>query len=631
MQTLETGTPFGEPPAWATAQRALLDEMAAAIDPVMEYVREDGSLLWPPEEDHVGVDALDDAYESFYNWPLVYLLGGDRRFYEVARAEFDAITEQFAGYDTPFGHPMVVDEYEQGYDWFHQGEGYLLFYLLGMADPADRRIRELAERFAGFYLPGGEVGLYDAGERLLKSPMVGSMGPAPRNFSTESSLPLNPWAYEHWGTDLNLPFYDVEGIDTIRDVDDEETAARLGRVLEERWAEGDVVGNLAATTLVANAYLHTGDEEYREWVTEYVGAWLDRAAENGGIAPDNVGPAGDVGGAVGDWYGGFYGWTWPHGWHNVGHALAIGAQNAAHLDGGDTSYLSAFRSTLDALVERGIERDGTLQVPYKRADPGAQPDYDTEKRVLTDEEGNILVRDGWFEFIPLEDIEPPTHVWFTSLAAEDRERLRRLRDHQRGDHERVLPNRRKWLGGHEYPWLAYLDGDFPGYPEEILELNREQVRERVAFMREDDQDPATYSDAYLQERNPVSTEGLVQTTMGAPQIMYYGGLQVATVRHFDPERHEPGLPPGVAALVTGVGEAGATLELVNTADEGRRVLVQAGAFGEHRFTTATTGGEPTEVGDRTVEFAVPARARATADLGMERFAGEPRYAFPWDR
>ena len=57
----------------------------------------------------------------------------------------------------------------------------------------------------------------------------------------------------------------------------------------------DSANNLAATALVTNAYLYTGEEKYRRWVLDYVEAWLDRIRANGGIIPDNVGPTGKPG------------------------------------------------------------------------------------------------------------------------------------------------------------------------------------------------------------------------------------------------------------------------------------------------------------------------------------------------
>ena len=51
---------------------------------------------------------------------------------------------------------------------------------------------------------------------------------------------------------------------------------------------------------------------------------------NGGVIPDNVGPDGVVGSQLdGRWYGGHYGWTWPHGWYSVGQAATVAALAAA--------------------------------------------------------------------------------------------------------------------------------------------------------------------------------------------------------------------------------------------------------------------------------------------------------------
>ena len=52
--------------------------------------------------------------------------------------------------------------------------------------------------------------------------------------------------------------------------------------------------NLSATSLVTNAYLYTGEEKYRTWVLEYLNAWKERTARNGGIVPDNIGLTGEI-------------------------------------------------------------------------------------------------------------------------------------------------------------------------------------------------------------------------------------------------------------------------------------------------------------------------------------------------
>ena len=60
------------------------------------------------------------------------------------------------------------------------------------------------------------------------------------------------------------------------------------------------------------------------------------------------------------------------------------------------------------------------------------------------------------------------------------------------------------------------------------------------------------------------------------------------LRYFDPERRRPGLPPDVAALVESMTGDETVVTLVNVSPvHARRVIVQAGAYGEHEFTTAT--------------------------------------------
>ena len=76
--------------------------------------------------------------------------------------------------------------------------------------------------------------------------------------------------------------------------------------------------NLCATSLVTNAYLYTGEDKYRQWVLDYLQAWEARCATNDGIMPDNIGPNGIIGELMGGkWWGGYYGWRWPHGARNI--------------------------------------------------------------------------------------------------------------------------------------------------------------------------------------------------------------------------------------------------------------------------------------------------------------------------
>ena len=63
---------------------------------------------------------------------------------------------------------------------------------------------------------------------------------------------------------------DLPGITKIEDLKDPEKAQQMGRAMAERMDRGDVPTNLGAVSLMANAYLLTGDRKYADWVTHYV-------------------------------------------------------------------------------------------------------------------------------------------------------------------------------------------------------------------------------------------------------------------------------------------------------------------------------------------------------------------------
>ncbi len=139
---------------------------------------------------------------------------------------------------------------------------------------------------------------------------------------------------------------------------------------------------------------------------------------------------------------------------------------------------------------------------------------------------------------------------------------------------------------------------------------------------------------HWQDLNPVVPEGLVQMSMGTPAAIYHGGLLHASVRYFDPQGRRPGLPPQVAALVEQISDQGIRLQLVNLDPLAPRdVLLQAGAYGEHRFTEAGYTGQgeacaPVTIGDRHLRVRLGPAAQVRLDLGMARLTNQPTYAFP---
>ncbi len=638
--TIEADISQDRLPLWAILQRRLIDTINGAVDLVTQkYIYPDGRIMWPPNEDYCSVDALDDAYESFHNWPLFYLIGGEDKFLELSHKQFDAITEQFTHYDCGHGHPMVVKEFEQGYDWMHQGEGYLFFYLLNLANPACTKNKERSLRYAGFYMnedPNAQN--YDPEHKILKCCYLGSMGPAYRNFQEV------PWGHADWKEYYGLPYHDVEGVRTIEDIKDESKALGMALTMKKRLTCSDTVINLSSTSLVMNAYLHTGDQKYKQWIEDYAGAWMERTKQNNGLVPDNVGHHGIIGECMdGKWYGGYYGWTWPHGFYFIADTLTIASENLSLLQQSRES-VSWVREQVKRLVALGVEKEGTLFVPQKHGDEGAVHEYSgSPDRVLTmpgkvtDREDFVRYyeKDGWFEFQPLQPVQM-SHVWMVSQSSEDMEILNRIRDHRNRSWDNILHFYAKDQGGHEAAWLNYLEGGFPDYPEKILEHNLFQVYNRLKFMREDTQDPKTYGDYYLQARNPVTAEGLVQLTMGGPLPIYNGGLLMVSVRYFDIARKRPGLPPDVAALISRIEPDGIQLTLVNLHPmDTREVLIQSGAFTEHQFMSVSFRQpgqewcEETTIQDTYICTKLGAGVILEMKIGMQRLCNIPSYKLPW--
>jgi hypothetical protein len=336
-----------------------------------------------------------------------------------------------------------------------------------------------------------------------------------------------------------------------------------------------------------------------------------------------VGLSGKVGEYFnGKWWGGLYGWRWPHGYHSVGQPLQIGAANAMLVSSGDPRYLEMVRSNLAKLVALGRQTEKTFVAPSRR---------ETE---------------GWVDYAPV-DKSYLASLWFMSLDSSDWQLIEKVRLAERQDWRRVVGMHNKMDNGHETPWLRFLAGDNPDYPEKILAASHGQVAARLDKMRRnvllvgdypgrwvevppDQVDFTKLNEHHWQGQNPVTTEALVQLMLGAPQIMYNGGLLHASLRYFDPLRRRPGIPDDVAALVTKIEAGRIVLELVNLSPfHTRDVIIQAGTFGEHNFTTVKTAAQPITVNRKFVTVRLAAGAGLTLEMGVQRFANQPTYAFPW--
>ena len=402
--------------------------------------------------------------------------------------------------------------------------------------------------------------------------------------------------------------------------EDPARADEIVKTFEDVVLNGDIPDNLAATGLITNAYLYTGEQKYKQWVLDYTEAWMDRTRDNGGIIPDNVGPTGKVGEQRGgQWWGGFYGWNSRNSARNAFLAATIAAECALLLTG-DYGYLDLIRTQVEFLLSMAKKReDGQLLVPTR------------------------ITPDGWEGYQP-RGIQWLARVYHASMDARDYELILRLREGERENDWNAVEVAGDRSSGNLEARFQYYDGQNPDWPEKRLQAEYEYVLGMFRFMKGDSRDVSQIIAENRWPPNPVVTKGLTQVTMGSPQPVYNGGLLRAQVRYFDPEDARAGLPGDVAALVDKLEPNETGIQLVNLSrTESRNVIVQAGAFGEHQFTQvqfkevnpdeskpevgATTRTVPVNAKYFAVEL--PPSTSIRLDANMERFVNQPCYAFPW--
>ncbi len=607
------------PPSWAVKERALLDAMQPAARTFLDrYTRPDGTPY--------GVGDWDDVYEMFFNWSAASAVGGGDSLYVWARHEYDVLRE-YCTHDVPSGNfeyyheeffGTVDDGFPECDDWFHMGEGFAFFYDLGLCGPDDAALAADAQRFAGLYLneePG--VVNFDPERRLFLSTHTGTWGPDNR---------------------FGLYYYNDNG--TIR-VSHEPLAAfrRLDAnyaslypvipVLESNWASTwtryqevmdtyaavvtpcDTPVNLSAIAMFTHAFLYTGDVKYRQWILDYVDAWIGRIEANGGLPPDNVGRSGIIGEyRGGQWWGGLFGWSTGYSIFMNYESLAIAAE-CAYLVSGDPQYLEVLRTPIQALLAHEVNGANGKQIPTN-IDQSGWKNYSTAAN-------QYLVHDL-------------DHLWHASMDPEDWATIEHLRTTASGNWTTVPTGRDRGTAiTTSFSRLGHIAGLNSTWADRVLDNELSYLQGRVNFIRNDSRAITSINEDQLYVDNPIVMKGLTQVALGAPATIYHGGLLRAQVRYFDGDRRMPGLPADTAALVESVDSDETVLTLVNlSSDAEHRVIVQAGAFGEHRFTAVTWEGGSAVVNASALQVELPPGTGITLHLGTDRFVNVPSYAFPWD-
>ena len=617
-------------PEWAKLERQIITTLnEVAPEFVARYTRSDGSIIW--RDEWPSMDGSDDPYEAFMYLALFYTIGGSEEVYELARKMWDSITLQWTEYG------QIHREFDGYYDWMHHGEGYLFHYFFGLTKPESLIDRQRAARFAGMYTgKDKEAHNYDRAKKAMLSPLTGSRGP--RQVVT----------HEDWEThrtvldDYLAPYEDIVKTDfsTMRcHWSDPEVYDDLIKKMNERMNRGDVPLNLNSTSLLTHAYMYSGDADLKQIMLEYLEAWMDRKDANGGIMPDNIGTSGKIGEFNdGKWWGGYYGWRWPHGFMTIMEPITNAAMNAVLLTG-DYKYLDLPRSQFDLIWSLRKEIDGVTKVPHRHFDA------------------------GWADY-RLPSARHMIYLWTSSMAQEDLDRILALPRDNNWDAiyipgvsggDKATGRDTKHYIANTLPWFQFVQGHLPNYPVEILQANLELIKIQLRKMRSntgnprnwDSYDPATadevvgldlrvpgYNIHAWQEFNPVYFEGLGQMVFGGPMHISHGGLQHGKVRFFDGKLKRPGLPPDVAVIVDGMDATTLSMQVANIGLDAQELFIQAGTFAEHRFESVVITGadgatSEMAIGDKWFALDLVGGAVASLKFVISRYVNDPSYETPW--
>ncbi|MBL8294171.1 MAG: hypothetical protein JNN08_20170, partial [Bryobacterales bacterium] len=269
------------PPQWALLERELLKHNSTAVERFAErYMDERGYLAHTPRWGTL--DGPDDAIETYWNWTILHALGGSDRVLELYKLGYEGHMRQYNELRTKLTELAANGAYSKEFitqsDWFHTAEGMRAVLLQGLSDPNSDIYRGRMTRFAAMYMgEDPEAPNYDPVNKVIKSMWTGSKGPMMRKATTYD------WVGDPVPGTFHL-LHNPAGRGKMLDLN-ANYKKMLAHCDEYLDSIGDNSLNLAATILGLNAFALTGEEKYRQWVLDYVGAWKERTAQTGGNIP----------------------------------------------------------------------------------------------------------------------------------------------------------------------------------------------------------------------------------------------------------------------------------------------------------------------------------------------------------
>ncbi|MCP5117879.1 MAG: hypothetical protein GY953_44230, partial [bacterium] len=539
------------------------------------------------------------AIETYFNWTLLHALGGSDSLLPMFDKAYDGHIAQYNEIRTVkterAKNGSYFNEFITMSDWFHTGEGLRAFFLQGLSDPTNETLVTRMKRFAGLYMnEDPDAPNYDPEHKIIRSIWNGSMGPMLRKATV----------YDWVGDAVPGRFHLLHNPARRSKMLDLETyyPKMLAHCTEYLDSVGDNNLNLGATILATNAYMLTHEQKYRDWALEYVNAWKERTAANGGNIPSNIGLNGEIGGEYGGkWYKGTYGWNFTifdGELEQIAHRNYFtsgpwpGFSNALLLTG-DQAYVDVLRKQMDNIYAQKKTVDGRLMLPQMYGDPRGH---------------KYSGREEWYHYTENLFTDRLLEIYLWSMQREDLARVPKQ------------------------GWVGFLEGQNADYPEQALQAAFERLRAKMELIRTDPTSPGTRLADWLLGHSPAQTDELTQLMLGGYFSRGKLWMLHSRLRYFDPERRRSGPPESLGALVEELTDNSVTVTLVNTDPvEAIDVIVQAGGYAEHQFVSASWDGRSLDINQPNVTVHLEPGCGGKLNFTMKRYANHPSLAQPWNR